>query len=421
MKTLLTGLIVLCLRAASADAAVVIKGKKGAWSLEVDGAPFEIKGVGCGIARGTNGEDYLQMARDMGANVVRTWGTDQGTQEYLDHAAELGLKVIAGIWIDYTDEQGTHSYLGKKEHIWAKRREILSYVSRFRNHPAILMWGLGNEAIFLTKNEEERRALCGFLEEMVQVIHRVDPDHPVVYASASKMAFAYLAKDVPSLDVIGANEYASIRALQGAWQDAGFDKPYLVTEYGPYLSQARPRDVNRRASEQQDYQKALLYRSMTEQIWEFSGYNIGGVVFHLGETSQESMTWWNLNEGDKKRASYWTMYQLYTGQKQPCPCVRLRKLTLEKYHDVAPGQWIEARIWGLDDAQDKDVKYSYRMSTAREGILEYYVNSWVPVEVEGQGPVVRLRMPLKKGVYRVYGFAEKDCCIASASATVSVE
>lgn len=410
----------MSLMAGQAAAGVVIRGEKGSWSLEVDGKPFEIKGVGCGIHRGKNGEDYLKMAKEMGANVVRTWGTDQGTQEYLDRAAELGLKVIAGIWLNHATQDGKFSYRDDKEYVWAKRREILSYVTRFRNHPAVLMWGLGNETIYFTKDEVERRELCAFMEEMVQVIHRVDPNHPVVYASASKMDFTYLARDVPSLDVIGANEYSSVRSLHSGWQDAGFDKPYLVTEYGPYTHHDRPCDVNRRASEPQDYQKAMLYRSLTEQIWEFGGYNLGGVAFHLGETTQESMTWWNLNEGQKKRPSYWVMYQLYTGQKPPCAFLRLRKLTLDRYRGVAPGAWIDVKVCPADDAVP-DVATSYRLSTAKEGILEYYVNEWVPAEVEAQGLTARIRMPQKKGVYRVYGFVEKECVVVSASATVAVE
>ena len=419
MRKLVFCLIVLSFLAGPAGADVVIKGERGSWSLEVDGKPFEIKGVDCGVHRGKNGEDYLKMAKEMGANVVRTWGTDQGTEAYLDRAAELGLKVIAGIWLNYVADEGKFSYRDDKEYIWAKRREVLSYVTRFRDHPAILMWGLGNEAIFFTKDEEERRALCGFLEEMTQVIHRVDPDHPVVYASAGMTAFKYLAQDVPSLDVVGVNEYGSIRTVHGSWEKHGLDRPYLFTEYGPYLSQDRPRDINSRASEPQDYQKAMLYRSFTEQIWEFGGYNLGGVVFHLGETTQESMTWWNLNQGEKKRQSYWTMYQLYTGEKPPCRSVRLRKLTLDRYKDVAPGQWVGVKIWVTGDAQD--ITCSYRLSTSQEGVRQYYVNDWVPAEIEAEGLTARIRMPQEKGIYRVYGFVERGCCIASASATVAVE
>jgi len=405
--------------AAPLGAAVVIEGEKGTWSLEVDGKPFEVKGVGCGVYRGKGGEDYLLLAKEMGANVVRTWGTDQGTQEYLDRAAELGLKVIAGIWINYVTDDGDFSYRYDKKYMWAKRREIISYVTRFRDHPAVLMWGLGNEAIFFTKDEEERRALCGFLEEMAQIIHRVDTEHPVLYASASMTAFKYLAQDVPSLDVIGVNEYGSIRSTHGSWKDNGFDVPYLFTEYGPFLSTDRPRDANRRASEPQDYQKAMIYRSLTEQIWEFSGYNLGGVAFHLGETSQESMTWWNLNEGGEKRESFWTMRQLYSGEKSPCRCPRLRKLTLSRVRDVRPGEGIDVKIWPIGTPQE--VVCSYALSTAREGILRYYVNDWVPVTVEGAGLTARIRMPEHKGIYRVYGFVRRDCCVASASATVAVE
>ena len=432
MRKLLLWLIIFSLWAAPADAAVVIKGEKGDWSLEVDGEPFEIKGVGCGLGRGASGEDYLKMAKDMGANVVRTWGTDQGTQEYLDRAAELGLKVIAGIWINYVGAKGECSYRYDKEYMAAKRREIADYVLRFKDHPAVLMWGVGNEAIFFTEDEAERAALCRFLDEMIREVHRLDPSHPVVYASAGFTELGYLADAVPSLDVVGINEYGGIRTAHGSWERHGFDKPYIFTEYGPHLSQDRPRDANGRATELMDYQKASLYEEMTEQIRSFRGYNLGGVVFHLGETTQESMTWWNLNQGGKKRPSYWVMYELYTGQRSPCvrlpdgqaggparqACVRLRKLRLDKGR-VPPGGWVSATIQPIDEAQGAAV--SYKVSTAREGVLQYFVNAWVPVDVEADGLTARIRMPAKKGVYRVYGFVEKEGCVASASGTVAVE
>jgi len=51
------------------------------WVLLVDGRPFYIKGAGCGVYKGKNGEDYLLLAKELGANAVRTWGIDQGTPE----------------------------------------------------------------------------------------------------------------------------------------------------------------------------------------------------------------------------------------------------------------------------------------------------------------------------------------------------
>src|SRR5688500_1668590 len=68
------------------------------WQLRVDGELFRIKGVGCNQATGEKGEDYLRMAREMGANTVRTWGG--APRSYLDQAAAHGLMVNLGVWLN---------------------------------------------------------------------------------------------------------------------------------------------------------------------------------------------------------------------------------------------------------------------------------------------------------------------------------
>ena len=61
---------------------VKIEGTKGNWILTVNGKPLALKGVGVGRAMGREGKvDYLKLAKDMGANVVRTWGIDQGNAQ----------------------------------------------------------------------------------------------------------------------------------------------------------------------------------------------------------------------------------------------------------------------------------------------------------------------------------------------------
>src|SRR3989338_1377984 len=119
---------------------VKITGKRGSWVLTVNGKPFYIKGVGCGLASGKGGEDYLKLAKEIGANAVRTWGADQGTQAYFDTALKYGLMVDAGIWLDYVSDKKETSYIDDKEYKEKKINEIIEYVNKFKDHPALLMW-----------------------------------------------------------------------------------------------------------------------------------------------------------------------------------------------------------------------------------------------------------------------------------------
>ena len=387
----------------SAGSIVKITGEKGSWTLEVNGKPFYIKGAGVGVMTGAGGEDYLKMARELGANAVRTWGTDQGTQEYFDIALKYGLMVDAGIWINFAKKGSEYTYIGDNEYKQKKRQEITDYVNKFKNHPALLMWNIGNEAIFFTKDEEERIALAKFLEEMAQLVHKLDPDHPVIYTSADTAALPYIQKYVPCLDIFGMNIYGSIRISHSKWDKAELNIPYCVTEYGPHGPWDVNKDTNGASQDEPDQAKAAIYRNMTNEIIGFKGYNLGGFAFHLGETTQESLTWWNLNYKLLKRPSYWEIYKLYTGSKLSNLPPRIVTLKLSKAKGINPGETIDITAEAVDN-DSNPLDYSFLVSTAQEGILQYYVNKEVPVKFENQGTGFKMIAPDAKGLYRLYLF-----------------
>lgn len=402
-------------------ATVAVKGEKGTWVLQVDNKPFYIKGAGCGLATGKNGEDYLRLAKELGANALRTWGTDQGTKEYLDRAAKYGLMVDAGIWINYADPAAGFSYIGDTEYKKNKRQEVLEYIKQFKNHPAILMWNLGNEAIFFTSSAEEKVALCQFLEGLIQEIHLLDPTHPVIYTSAGYVDLPYLKKYVPRLDLIGMNVYGSIRTSHGTWDYFNINKPYIITEYGPYLSQDSQRDVNGKAIELSDEQKASIYKKFYSDIKEFMGFGLGGFIFHLGETTQESMTWWNINQGNLKRKSFWAIYEAYTGKKTPYILPKIKNFSLSKQKELKPGEVIGVEVQ-VEYPKPGELNYSYALSTTQENILEYYVNKYVDCEVIGEGNKVNIKLPEKEGAYRLYVFIkDRYGNTTSQNKTVSVK
>jgi hypothetical protein len=400
------------------DVRIVKKGS--AFELLVNGKPFYIQGAGVGMGSGSRGENYLAMAKEMGANAVRTWGTDQGTQEYLDEAARLGLYVSAGIWINYADEKKTISYLGDNEYLRNKEKEALDYVRRFKSHPAVLMWNVGNECIFFTKDPAEREALCRFLEALTAKIKKIDPRHPVLYTSVNSLDLPYLKKYVPSLDLIGMNVYGSVIGAQSGWEALEFAGPYVVTEFGPLGPWDMPKDANGKVLEPVDATKAQQYRNHWSLIKERRGKNVGAFVFHLGETTQESMTYWNLNDSTRKKESYRVMQRLYTGVKPDNASPRIRGF--EGLPTAAPaGSSVQLAV-RAEDPDGDPLEYEYRASTSKEGILEYYVNVPVPIEVESGGASAAVRLPAEPGVYRVYAYAHDDRGnTAVASSTVRVE
>lgn len=66
--------------------------------------------------------------------------------------------VDAGIWLNLAEPEKKISYLGENDYLRKKHDDVISSVRTFKDHPAILMWNVGNEALFFTESEEEKIA-----------------------------------------------------------------------------------------------------------------------------------------------------------------------------------------------------------------------------------------------------------------------
>jgi hypothetical protein len=408
----------------SAHASVCrIAGAEGSWRIELNGQLYALKGVGCPLAVGKNGTDYFELAREMGANTLRTWGTDQGTSDYLDRAREFGFMVDAGIWLPHCNwrkRKKVFSYVEDREALENLERETLEYVRRFRDHPAILFWNLGNEVLFFTNEENERIAFCRFLEKLVKRVKEIDPDHPVLYTAANPEMISYLRRYVPSLTLYGFNTYGGVDYIHEAMRDAGIRRPFLITEAGPFGPWQCPRDRFDRAVDQADYEKAFRYRYLLEEIDRFRGHCLGGFVFHLGETTQESLTWWNLTVGPLRREGYHAVKSHYTGrdpENRPPLCTALEIMNPV----VRSGERVVARV-AARDREDDPLRYSIKVGTARENILLHTVNEEVPVEVRRAGCETVFLAPPQSGIYKLHVFVYDGMGnIATRTASFKVE
>lgn len=397
---------------------VKVIGTKGNWQLTINGEAFRIKGVGVGRAVGRDGVDYLKMARDMGANTVRTWGISQGDRHYLDTAHRYGLKVDAGIWLDPVLDKSAHSYLDKN-YLNKVRQEILRYIRAYKNHPAVILWNIGNEVVFFTKDENERVAFCQFLESIIQEVHKIDPDHPVIYTSSATNDIAYLKKYVPSLDIVGINTYGGIEFIHQE-VTAMFDIPYLVTEFGSLGEWDRGKDANGVSLELNDDSKMSYYKQFAHTIRNYYGHSLGGFAFFLGDTTQVSLSWWNINHGSFKKYPYLVMEDFYKEREfRRAPFV-VKELTLSR-STLKPREDFEVSV-ELKNVLDPagTVEYSYLASTASEAVLMEYPNTRIPVEVEGIGPKVRIKAPAEPGTYRIYAVASSGDYASTLNKSIKV-
>jgi hypothetical protein len=183
---------------------------------------FQIKGI-CGTTR-------LDLAVVYGANTLRTYVPP--TREQLDEYQRMGLKVIVGIWMPHhgenqgTDGKWTYDYRARGEEQVSNFEKTLE---RIGDHPAILLWCLGNE-VHLDPP---------YLETVNRMSERLHQKHPkqltsLTMINAPKEKIALIKQYAPDLDVIGYNSYGH-GALGGASQrlEEEWGRAYYVSEFGP--------------------------------------------------------------------------------------------------------------------------------------------------------------------------------------------
>ena len=135
-----------------------------------------------------------------GINTVRTYVAPEG--DLLDALARHNIRVIVGFprYDDRNTPGADISNGGYK-----------AYVTRYKGHPAILAWELGNEYNKLFRDHPEWCSLSTWWSELKQGVREVkaiDPNHPVI----TTLADMHLTEDVPQVlaagvDMIGLNAY----------------------------------------------------------------------------------------------------------------------------------------------------------------------------------------------------------------------
>lgn len=400
------------------EARIVHRNEK--WRLLVNGKPYFILGVGVNQATGQNGEDYLRMAKELGANTVRTWGG--APKAYLDKAWEYGLRVNLGVWLNPIRETGGHESYLNEDYRERLRAEILDYVREMKDHPALLMWNIGNEALAFTYDAAERKALAEFLESLVQDVHRLDPLHPTTYACSQGKELPELLKSVPSLDVIGTNIYGSLSPVLGWLRNNGHDKPVVVTEFGPLGAWDMPKDRNGQAYDPMDHLKSNDYASIWRQIEAARDKCLGGFAFVLGDLrNQTSLSWYNLNFGDLRRDTYWTIYKGYRKKNPPNRAPKFSEMSVSKSGGLRPGEMIEVHAVASDPEEDP-ITYRFFVAHIVDDPVMVEPPKYVDVKIETLGPgQARIEVPAERGDYRVYVLAtdtKKNAAIINRSLEV---
>lgn len=266
----------------------LVQNADGSWQLMRDGKPYYIQGVG--------GQTQLEKAKEIGANTIRTWSTDDAG-EVLDAAHKQGLMVMLGLWAQ-------HERHGFNYDDTAKVRAQLNYftevVKKYKDHPALLIWGIGNEVDLFYTNTNVWYAI----NDIAEMIHRIDPNHPTstVTAGLDPAEVKLINERAPAIDIYGVNTYGDIGNVKGKIKQYGWDGPYMITEWGPNGHWEVNKTKWGAPVEQSSTEKAQSYRERyASAILGDKPQCIGSFVFLWGFKQETTSTWYGMF--DEKNAS----------------------------------------------------------------------------------------------------------------------
>ncbi|MEM8893319.1 MAG: glycoside hydrolase family 2 TIM barrel-domain containing protein, partial [Bacteroidota bacterium] len=362
--------------------------------------PFYVLGAGLGSG------SIESLARH-GANSFRTWGLDNG-KALLDEAEKHGLKVMMGIWVAH--ERHGFNYNDKKA-VKKQYEDIKKQVLALKDHPALMLWGVGNEVNLESKNPKVWDAV----NDISKMIHEVDPNHltTTCLSGLDKKEVDLIAERAPDLDFICAQLYGAIEILPQLIEESGYDGPLMVTEWGATgwwevakTSWGAPLENN--SSVKADlylsrYQKAIV--SQSQQV-------MGSYAFFWGQKQERTPTWFGMFMPDgKKSESIDAMQYAWTGNWPENRTPRLNDFVLEGQRAtdnirLKSGKTYSAEVKSSDPDGD-ELMYRWEIlkessATSTGGDAENVPDKMYGLFPENGDRGATFKAPSQRGAYRLF-------------------
>lgn len=381
--------------------------RDGAYSLLRGGEPYVIKGAG------VDNSNLANLASH-GGNSFRNWGVPNAETglRLLDEAAELGLTVAMCLCIgrerqgfDYDDPVRVAQQLE-----WA-RGQVLA----FKDHPALLLWIIGNEPDMGFTNP----GVFDAINDISKMIHEVDGNHPTTTALANSFTrelAALVEARAPDLDIISLQKYADVVNVPRYVTDAGIDQPYLVTEWGPRGHWEVEKTPWGAPVEPDSSEKAAMYRQHYERSIAFVNNRvIGSYVFFWDQKQERTPTWYSLFLPDgTETETVHVMHRIWNGSWPENRAPRVEKFRLNGKKPgrnvvLEPGASYPAQLTAIDPEGDP-LAYRWVLmqeSQAREvgGDREQVPDAVTGLVTAAMDGSAVLQAPRQPGAYRLFVYA----------------
>jgi len=396
---LLAGALVTPMLSHAEAISVELRQTEEGWQLLRGGEPYFIKGAG--------GSRSLEQLAAAGGNSVRTWSTD-GVGKILDEAHALGLTVTVGIWLgherhgfDYNDQNQV------REQLERAREAVL----RYRDHPALLLWGIGNEMEGFEDGDSP--VIWKAVNDVAAMVKELDPNHPTMTVTAFVHGerIQYVHERSPAIDIHGVNAYGGASIVAERLREGGATKPFVLTEFGPLGPWEMPTTEWGAPYEQTSTDKADFYRQSYEQgILAETGFALGSYAFLWGHKMEGTETWFGMFLPDGARTgAVDAMTELWSGSPSADLAPVIEPLSLEGNAQVEPGAEVRLKSSVSDpEGSALRVRWVLRPESddyATGGDFRPNLPEIDGAIIEGSAEGALVRMPQEPGAYRLFFYA----------------
>lgn len=389
----------------------VAQSKDGHWHFMRQGEPYYVVGAG--------GQDHLEILKEIGGNSIRTWSADDAG-EVLDRAQKNGMTVMLGLWVQH--ERHGFDYNNDQE-VKAQLEKFTEIVKKYKDHPALLLWAVGNEVDLNYSNTKVWSAI----NDIAKMIHEIDPNHPTstVTAGLDSNEVVLVKELAPEIDVYGINTYGEIENVATDVKKFGWEGPFMITEWGPNGHWEVEKTSWNAPIEQTSAEKFESYFARYTQYIEPFDDCLGSYVFLWGQKQETTPTWYGLfTENGLPTATVDALFKAWNGrwpELRAPELIRARIMALQNDGDyfLVPDKTYEAEV-DFNDFHAKEVTVRWEVLPESTDIKSGGDAEARPEGIEQailktQDTKLVLKTPRTDGAYRLFVYVTANGKVAYAN------
>ena len=382
---------------------VYIKKTDNGFQLIRNGKPFYIKGA--------SGNSHFEELASIGGNTIRVYDT-LNLGNILNEAQKNNLAVIVDIPLPQYSKKHNVYLNENRNRILKQKVKVL--VNKHKNHPALLIWNLGNEVQYPLVFRKNSFILT--FNELIDIIHAEDPNHPVSTAFISLINNIKIYLHSPEIDLLAFNKFGGIEDFYSKYRKFTFlfgTRPYYFSEFGSDGPWEARKTVWMAPIEQTSVKKAEQIRTRYNSIGgNIDGACLGTLIFYWGNKIELTSTWFSLFRDDYRSEILKELESLWKESNSTPTLIGLEYMLVDgkgAYDNIifAPDELKHSQIKFFDNKKDSvNIKWEIFPDSWHHYAGNIILNSRKPIDsfVSFEKNTATFITPGEEGPYRIFAY-----------------